>query len=74
MIEFDYPRWQNEALKYIENPKLLESSDLMILRKLLTLHIRKERFCSGYLAVAINTGHLVKILERLEELKTDMKD
>ena len=74
MIEFDYLRWLNEAKKYIEDPKLLESADLLTLRKLLTLHIRKERFCSGHLAAAIDTGHLVKILERLKVLKSNLED
>jgi len=61
-------------LKYIDNPELLESVDLLILRKLLTLHVKKERFCSGHLASVIDTGHLVKIFERLKELKTNLKD
>lgn len=74
IIIFDHPRWQNEALKYIEDPKLLESASLLILPKLLTLHIRKERFCSGHLAAAIDTGHMVKILMRLKELKSSLED
>ena len=60
MIVFDHSRWQSEANKYIEDPKLLESADLLTLRKLLTLHIRKECFCSGHLTDAIDTRHMVK--------------
>ena len=74
IIVFEYPSWQTEAKKYIEDPKLLESADLLILMKLLTLHIRKERFCSGHLAEVIDTGHLVKILERLKEIKIKLED
>ena len=74
IIVFDHTSWQPEALKYIENPKFLESADILTLRKLLTLHVRKERFCSGHLATAIDTDHLIKILERLEELKTNLED
>lgn len=74
IIVFDHPSWQPEALKYIENPKLLESTNILTLRKLLTLHVRKERFCSGHLAATVDTGHLVKILERLGELKTNLED
>jgi len=69
IIVFDHPRWQPEAIKYVENPKLIESVDILTIRKLLTLHVRKERFCSGHLAAVIDTGHLLKILERLKELK-----
>ena len=60
LILFNHPRWQPGVIKYIEDSKLLESADLLTLRKLLTLHIRKERFCSGNLADAIDTGHMVK--------------
>ncbi len=74
IIIFNHPKWQTEALKYIEDPELLKSADLLTLRKLLTLHVRKERFCSGHLAAAIDTGHLFKILERLKELKTNLED
>lgn len=74
IIVFDHPSWQPEAFKYIENPKLLKSADILTLRKLLTLHTRKERFCSGHLASVIDTGHLVKIFKRLKELKTNLKD
>ena len=74
IILFDHPRWQSEACKYIENPELLESADLLTLQKLLTLHIRKERFCSGHLAGAIDSGHLLKILERLQALKPELED
>jgi len=74
IVVFDHSGWQTEALKYIEDPELIESADILIIRKLLTLHVRKERFCSGHLAAAVDTGHLVKILERLEGLKTNLED
>jgi len=73
IIVFDHPSWQAEAKKYIEDPKLLESADILTLRKLLTLHIRKERFCSGHLVAMIDTGHLVNILERLKKVKIKPK-
>jgi O-acetyl-ADP-ribose deacetylase len=69
IISYDYPSWQPEAIKYVEDPKLLESADLLTLQKLLTLHVRKERFCSGHLASVIDEGHLLKILERLKKLR-----
>jgi len=74
IISFDYPSWQKEAIKYINDPKLLESADLLTLQKLLTLHVRKERFCSGHLAEVIDEGHIVKILERLKEIERNLKE
>ena len=74
IIIFDYPRWQMQALKYFRNSKLLESADIITLRKLLTLHIRKDRFVSGHLADMIDSGHILKILKRLKEIRDTIRD
>jgi len=70
---FDWSNWQNEAAKFVEQPKLLESAELTILQKLLTTHIRKERFHSGHLAAMIDNGHILAILQRLKQIRLDMK-
>ena len=44
IIIFNHPVWQSQALKYIKDPELLKSANLLTLQKLLTLQIRKERF------------------------------
>ncbi len=73
IIPFDWSTWQNEAAKIVEQPKLLESAELTILQKLLTTHIRKERFHSGHLAAMIDNGHLLAILKRLKQIRLDME-
>jgi O-acetyl-ADP-ribose deacetylase (regulator of RNase III) len=70
---FDWSTWQNEAAKFVEQPKLLESAELTILQKLLTTHIRKERFHSGHLAAMIDNGHILAILKRLKQIRLDME-
>lgn len=47
VISFDWTTWQNEAQRFILHPELLNSADISTLQKLLTTHVRKERFCSG---------------------------
>jgi len=41
---FDWGLWQDEAAKYIDYPDLLDSADLETVIKLLTTHVRKDRF------------------------------
>jgi len=66
VYNFNWSEWQNEALNYFEKPELLKNVDIEIIRKLLTLHVRKERFCEGHLIdkiVKINNKKLLKVVE-----------
>jgi hypothetical protein len=36
---------------------------------LLTLHVRKERFCEGHIAAMVEAGYIQGILERLKEMR-----
>jgi hypothetical protein len=73
ICHFDWSSWQKEAIKYVNDPSELEFADLDTLRKLLTLHMRKERFCEGYMIEMIESGHLVAILKRLQTIRDSMK-
>lgn len=68
----DWTAWQDEAKRLVDSPKLLNLSDICTLQKLLTTHIRKERFCSGHLAGMIDNGHILAILKQLEAIRADM--
>ncbi len=70
-IVFDWPEWQGEADKYFKEPELINSADIITLRKLMTMFIRKERFCSGFIKSVIDTGMILRILERLEAIRTE---
>lgn len=73
IISFDWGEWQNEAAKLVESPAGLESADIETVRKLLTTHVRKERFCEGHLSAMHSCGHLVAILRRLKILRNEAR-
>lgn len=68
IIEFNWPEFQDEAIQYYQHPDLLDSADIETLRKLLTLNVRKDRFCEGHLADMIENGHIAAILKRLRDI------
>ena len=65
---FDWSEFQDEAIGFFENPLRLESVDLETIRKLLTLHVRKDRFCEGHFLEMLEKGHIQAILRRLAQL------
>ena|SRR5438105_2001504 len=67
--DFDWGAWQDEAIKYVQDPDLLSQADLDTLERLLTLHIRRDRFYDGHLAWAIESGHITAILRRLQDIR-----
>jgi len=71
-ISFDWTAWQDEAKRFVDNPKLLNSAGISTLQKLLTTHVRKERFCSGHIAMVIDKGHVLALLKRLKAIRADM--
>jgi hypothetical protein len=56
------------AVKYVNDPDQIESADVEVLRKLLTTHVRQERFCEGYLAAMFENGHILALLRRLKQI------
>ena len=69
IIVFDWPAWKEEANELMENPAALAKTDLPTLCKLITTHVRAERFNEGYLASQFKSGHLLAILQRLKEIQ-----
>ena len=66
--EFDWMSWDAEARRYYEDPALLNTADLDILGKLLTLHVSIDQAVTGHLAGVCSSGHLQAVLRRLREL------
>jgi len=71
-LDFDWTIWQQQAGEFINYPERVKTADLATIQKLLTTHVRAERFCSGHLAHTIQTGHLLVILNRLAEIRSHM--
>ena len=66
-LAFDWRSWQPTANEFL-NSEVIASASLDDICKLLTLHIRKDRFCDGHLLVVANSGQLYRILLRLQQL------
>ncbi|MFZ3135993.1 MAG: DUF6508 domain-containing protein [Thermodesulfovibrionales bacterium] len=67
--EFDWTSWHDECEKYQKDPHLIGDINLETIIKLLTTHVRADRFVSGHLVSVIDDGHLLKILQRLAEIR-----
>jgi hypothetical protein len=72
VVGFDWPGWQDKALSYFNSPEKLVSADLLTIRRLLTLHVRKDRFCEGHFAEMLENGQIAAILQRLAVLRRVM--
>jgi hypothetical protein len=70
-IVFEWPAWQEEAERICFEPGLLEAADFETVRRLFTLHMRKERFCEGHLADVCESGLMLRTLRRLKELRDE---
>ena len=69
IIPFDWSSWGEEAKRYQLDPDALAASDLLTLRKLLTAHVRADRFVEGHLAGQFKNGHVTAILRHLKHIR-----
>ena len=67
--QFDWGEWQESATRYIESREMVESADAVTIQKLLTTHVRADRFCEGHLASMFENGHIVVVLRRLKVIR-----
>jgi ADP-ribosyl-[dinitrogen reductase] hydrolase len=72
IIPFDWKSWRTEAKRYQTDAEALETADLLTLCKLLTVHVRAERFAEGHLASVFESGHITAILHRLKQIREKM--
>jgi hypothetical protein len=72
IIPFDWGEWQATAQKLVDSHDLLAAADLETIRKLLTIHSRKDRFCERHLAAMFENGHIVAVLQRLKDIREEM--
>ena len=69
---FDWRAWLPEALNLHDHPERLETASLETLQKLLTLHIRRDRFFEGHLANMVEDGHIAAILRRMAAIRSEL--
>ena len=68
IVDFDWMGWR-DAETYMQNGELLSRASLEICVKLLTGHVRNDRFSEGHLSQVISSGHILAILRRLESIQ-----
>jgi O-acetyl-ADP-ribose deacetylase len=71
-LTFDWTSWQDQAQRF-RDPSVVTTASLDELRRLLTVHLRKERFCEGHLAEVIRSGHLTAIFRRLAAITAELR-
>jgi len=64
---FDWPAWKDEGHRYLE-PGGVETADLEICRRLLTVLVRQERFVEGSLDAALKDGLVGRVVRRVAEV------
>lgn len=69
---FDWPEWQSTAEKIFNEPHRLSKVTLKTCVKLITLHVRKDRFVGGHFGEMVRRGHIATILRRLAELRKSL--
>lgn len=69
IISFDWMSWGDEAQRYQLDSEALAKVNLLTLRKLLTTHVRADRFTEGHLATMLENGHIVAVLRRLKQIR-----
>ncbi len=66
---FDWGTWTQERGNELwEDPQRLAEASLEECRMLLAAHLRADRFTEGHLLHAFESGHIVRILRRVEWL------
>jgi hypothetical protein len=70
ILGFDWTSWQDEARRFLD-PDVVRTASLVEVRRLLTLHVRADRFVEGHFAEMIANGHVSALLRRLGELIRD---
>ena len=69
VFPFNWNQWQDKARQYMVEPEMLASADLLTLRKLLTTHVRVDRFSEGHLGEMLENGHITAILRHLQQIR-----
>jgi len=67
---FDWPTWRKRHQAELCDDAFIASSDMTRIVKMLTTHIRANRFCDGHLLTMLDDGIIEKILERLNEINS----
>ncbi|QHT68311.1 hypothetical protein GXP67_17520 [Rhodocytophaga rosea] len=65
---FDWMQWSDHALAFEEDRSKLSTADLPTLYKIITTHIRADRFTEGHYDSILENGFLADVLLRFKEI------
>lgn len=68
IFDFDWGAWHGQAEKFFDDPEAVAGADEATLRRLLTLHVRREHFDEDHLLDMLRSGHVSAILRRARKL------
>jgi hypothetical protein len=68
IVDFDWPSEGLQLEQLHENQEAMNGASLEDVVKLLTLHVRADRFSEGHLADALDRGLITQLLRRLKEI------
>ena len=69
---FDWPTWIRErGMDWATDPAVVASAGLDTLRRLVTAHVRTNRFVEGHLEHLVASGYLARVVERLREISQE---
>ncbi|MFI5297240.1 MAG: DUF6508 domain-containing protein [Polyangiales bacterium] len=72
LFSFNWPSWAEEGRRLEGDDQALARADVLTLRKLLTMHVRADRFSDGHVAGLVRSGQMSRLLRRLGELAKDV--
>lgn len=65
---FDWGEWSSHHEADLCSREFIRSADLVAIVKMLTTHIRADRFCDGHLLCVMDDGTIGAILDRLQSI------
>ena len=69
VVKFDWPAWSETARSYVDDPELLAQASMDDCVRLLTTHVRKDRFCEEHLVDMLECGRVAAVLRRMREIR-----
>ena len=67
----DYQYNPEQAYEMLKDEKLIKTASLPQIKTMLTFCVRGERFSDGHWAQMIEEGYIRRLLERLDEIKSE---
>lgn len=71
VVAFDGQAWGEEAKRYQSEPEALAAAPLVDVCRLITMHLRTDRFVGGHFASVVASGQVAALLRRLREIRDE---